>query len=146
MAEGIITHMALSAFDDKTQPPREDDLREVLGKAYTAWQALRDELTSRFELTPEWGFTSKSTGWGLRLKREARAILYMTPGRGFFRASTALGEKAVRAAHELPLPAHLLEIIDAAPKYAEGRGVRIEVRSKGDVKPLVALAEIKLAH
>lgn len=138
--------MALSAFDDKAQTPAEDDLREVLGKAYAAWQALRDELTSRFRLTSEWGFTSKSTGWGLRLKRDARVILYMTPGRGMFRASTAMGEKAVRAAHELPLPAPLLEIIDAAPKYAEGRGVRVEVRSKSDVNPLVALAGIKLAN
>jgi hypothetical protein len=35
-------------------------------------------------LTIEWGFTSKSTGWGLRLKTEKRTVLYMTPCKGYF--------------------------------------------------------------
>ena len=53
----------------------------------------------------------------------------MTPCEGYFIASFALGEKAVRAAHETDLPVSALEVIDIAKKYAEGRGVRLEVRS-----------------
>ena len=61
-------------------------------------------------------------------------------------ASFALGEKAVRAAHEGGLPAPVLEIIAQAKKYAEGRGVRLEVRSAQDVLDVERLAIIKMAN
>jgi hypothetical protein len=46
----------------------------------------------------------------------------MTPQKGRFLASFALGEKAVLAARAAGLPAALLAAVDAAPRYAEGRG------------------------
>jgi hypothetical protein len=61
-------------------------------------------------------------------------------------ASFALGDKAVKAAHESDLPASILKIIDSARKYAEGRGVRIEVRSAEDVCNVEKLAVIKMAN
>jgi hypothetical protein len=39
----------------------------------------------------------------------------------------------------------VLEAIDAAPRYAEGRGVRLPVRTAGDVREIVRLADIKMA-
>ena len=51
------------------------------------------------------------------------------PREGYFMASFALGEKAVKAAHESDLPISVLKVIESAKKYAEGRGVRLEVRS-----------------
>ena len=139
--------MALSAFDDKSNQPNADELAQVLGKSHSLWYELQKEVCSLF--TPalvEWGYASKSTGWGMRIKTEKRVIIYMTPCRGYFLASFALGEKAVRAAHDAKLPAKILSAIDAAPKYAEGRGVRIEVRTKSDVKAIAKLAAIKLAN
>ncbi|MGB5138934.1 MAG: DUF3788 family protein, partial [Candidatus Zixiibacteriota bacterium] len=77
---------------------------------------------------------------------EKRVIVYMTPCNDHFLASFALGEKAVKAAHESGLPAPILEIIDDAPRYAEGRGVRIQVRTTTDVRNIERLAVIKLAN
>jgi hypothetical protein len=139
--------MALSAFDDKARPPRDDDLAAMLGEAYTHWNELKKRIDSTFgPLSMEWGFASKSTGWGLRLKTEKRTVLYMTPCKGYFLASFALGEKAVKAAHGSDLPVSVLEVIDGAKKYAEGRGVRLEVRSPGDVQNVEKLADIKMAN
>jgi hypothetical protein len=67
----------------------------------------------------------------------------MTPQIGKFLVSFALGERAVAAAKLGKLPPTLLEAIDAAPRYAEGRGVRIEVSSRRQVAGLALLAEIK---
>jgi hypothetical protein len=72
-------------------------------------------------------------------------IVYLTPCAGHFLASFALGERAVRAIREAGLPAVMLSLIEAAPRYAEGRGVRIPVRTAKDVKSIRALAAIKLA-
>jgi hypothetical protein len=139
--------MALSAFDDKANPPTEGDLRTALGKTYPLWNGLKERIASAFApLTIEWGYSSKSTGWGLRLKTEKRAVLYMTPCKGYFLASFALGEKAVKAARESGLPASIMKRIDDAPQYAEGRGVRLEVRTARDVRSMEKLAAINMAN
>ena len=119
----------------------------MLGSTCVFWNELKRLIASRFTpLSIEWGFTSNKTGWGLRLKREKRTILYMIPCEGYFVASFALGEKAVKAARETDLPISVLEVIDAAKKYAEGRGVRLEVRSAEDVRNVAKLAVVKIAN
>jgi len=115
--------VALSAFDDKAH------------------------ISSEYgPVTEQWNFSGKNYGWGFRLKHKERIVLYMTPCKGHFLASFALGEKAVRAARESGLPDPVLKIIDAAPKYAEGRGVRVEVKSKKDLENVKALAAIKMGN
>lgn len=138
--------MALSAFDDKSHMPTEADLAEVLGKGKGLWDELKRHLAERFApLAEKWNFSGKSYGWGLQLKQKQRTVLYMTPNKGYFLASFALGEKAVRAAREGALPDSVLDVIDRAPRYAEGRGVRLEVKSKKDLGSIKKLAAIKMA-
>ena len=138
--------MALSVFEDKSTPPTEDALHAALGTTTPWWLELIARIGARFSPVDEtWGFSGKSTGWGLRLKHGERTILYMTPRDGHFLVSFALGEKAVKAAHERALPAGVLSAIDRAPKYAEGRGVRFEIRAGEDLAAMEALAEIKMA-
>lgn len=138
--------MALSAFDDKTKPPQDDDLAAVLGKSYRLWKELKEAISAKYApIAAEWGFSGKAYGWGLRLKRDKRAILYMTPCNEYFLVSFALGEKAVAAAHQSKLPAAILKAIDDAPRYAEGRGVRFEIHSAKDIRHMETLAEIKMA-
>jgi len=115
--------LALSAFDDKHKPPQNDDLAVALRSTLVFWKELKRLIALRFApVSNEWGFTSKKTAWGLRLKGERRTILYMIPCNGHFLVSFALGEKAVKAAHESDLPISVLKVIDSARKYAEGRG------------------------
>jgi len=139
--------MALSAFSNKAHQPEAEELQSVLGKSHLAWVRLLELIETRIQpVSQVWGFTSASTGWGLRLRRNERVIVYMTPGQGKFLVSFALGEKAVAAAHASKLPAAMLEAIDAAPRYAEGRGVRFEVLHSREVLPLARLAHIKSEH
>jgi hypothetical protein len=138
--------VATSVFDDKAQQPTEADLARALKGSFGFWNELKERMASRFTpLTFEWGFTSKTTGWGLRLKHKERIILYMTPCEGHFLASFALGEKAVHAAHKVNQPSSILKIIDSAKKYAEGRGVRLKVTSARDVRHIEKLAVIKMS-
>jgi hypothetical protein len=139
--------LALSAFGDKSKPPQDADLAATLGDTFVHWNELKSLINKKFPpLSIEWGYASKNTGWGIRLKQEKRTVLYMTPCEGYFLASFALGEKAVKAAHASDLPISVLDVIDSAKKYAEGRGVRVEVRCAGDVKNVVKLAAIKIAN
>jgi hypothetical protein len=137
--------MALSAFDDKSRKPTDRQLREVLAKSYAVWTGLISAVEKHTRpLDTVWGFTSKKAGWGIRLRHGDRVILYMTPQTGRFLVSFALGEKAVAAARAEKLPKALLDAIDAAPRYVEGRGVRIEVSKRDQIPALAALARIKV--
>ncbi|MFZ1683101.1 MAG: DUF3788 domain-containing protein [Candidatus Zixiibacteriota bacterium] len=137
--------MTLSAFDDKDHQPTDTDLKEALAETYPIWTNLKSEIIAKYPpMTETWKFAGKSTGWGMRLVQKDRVIVYMTPADGHFRFSLVLGEAAVRAAHALDLPANIITAIDSAKKYAEGRGVRFEIKSAKDLKGLVELIGVKV--
>ena len=139
--------MALSAFDDKSKVPTADDLEKMLGRTSTHWFNLIKHAASEYPpLEDKWNFAGEKWGWALRLKQKKRTILYMTPCKGYFLTGFVLGEKAVKAAHDEGLPDPILDAIDQAPKYVEGRGIRIEVRIKKDFDNVKKLAAIKMAN
>jgi len=139
--------MALSAFDDKEHIPAKDEVSAVLGDTASLWDELISRIASRFDpLSEDWGFSGKKWGWSLRLKHKKRAILYLTPTEGFFYAGFALGQNAVNAARESDLPKAVLDFIDSSPKYAEGRGGRLEVRNANDLKNVATVATLKMAN
>jgi hypothetical protein len=139
--------VSLGAFSEKSQEPTDKDLAQVLGKAYAPWVRLLAVLAEQIEpMTQVWAYGGARYGWSLRVRYKDRVIVYMMPQDGQFLASFALGEKAVAAARAAKLPAAVLSAIDAAPKYAEGRGVRLEVRSVRQVASVARLAQIKRAN
>ena len=139
--------MTLSAFDDKATAPTEHDVQATLGPAYARWTKLIALVEERVEtLVPIWKFAGKTTGWGLRLVHGERVILYMTPQPEQFLVSVVLGERAVAAARAARLPAQIWRAIEAAPRYAEGRGIRIPVRTTAQLPALARLARIKFEN
>jgi hypothetical protein len=139
--------MALSAFDNKDVAPDEQSLAAMLGRTSELWLQLTDSLRSDCgPLREEWRFAGPKFGWSCRLQEPKRTLVYLTPCRGSFLASFALGERACAAARAAGLPASILALIDAAPRYPEGRGVRIPVRRRSDVDAVRRLAAIKHAR
>lgn len=139
--------MAFSVFDDPSREPRQSELAGVLGQSARLWDLLISNLKSGFDpLSEDWVFSGKKWGWALRLKHKKRAVLYLTPSHGFFSAGFALGRKAAEAAHASDLPLSVLNEIDSSQTFAEGRGVRLEVRNDSDVRSVIQLAAIKMAN
>lgn len=139
--------MALSAFDDKSKKPGPGELKRVLGRTSAHWDHLTSHIAAVYApLDQTWNFAGANWGWSLRLKQKKRTVLYMTPCEGHFLVGFALGEKAVKAAHDGDLPDTVLRVIDEAKKYAEGRGVRIEIRIKKDLEIAKKLAAVKMAN
>jgi hypothetical protein len=139
--------MKENAFIDKVTKPTDKDLAAALGSAKALWDQLVSELAKEHEVTErEWNSYSRKAGWSLRLKRKKRVIVYLAPCHGCFRVAFVLGGKAVKAAREVKLPARVLKIIDEAPQYAEGTGVRLEVKTVADVVVVKRLAAVKLQN
>ena len=139
--------MALSAFDDKDQEPKSQELDEVLLDAAELWKGLISGVKSEWNpLAQDWVFSGKKWGWALRLKHKKRAVLYMTPSSGLFHVGFALGEKAVNAARAGDLPGPLRELIETSQKFAEGRAIRFEIRAPADLENAMTIARIKMAN
>lgn len=139
--------MALSALDDRSEAPDEASLRAALGRAGALWFSLIGALSTRYPpMSQEWAFPGTKYGWSLRLVHKKRRILYMTPQRGQFTVAVVLGEKAVEAANHGALPASILAELNGAKKYAEGRGIRLEVKNSGDIEAVELLVAIKVEN
>jgi len=139
--------MLTNAFIDKPKKPTAAELTAALGPSKALWDQLLAGLADEHNLTvQEWNSYSRKAGWSLRLKLKDRNILYLTPCQGCFFVSFALGDKAVQAARQSGLPQSVIKIIDEARRYAEGTGIRIEMKKPRDIKIAKQLAAIKLAH
>jgi hypothetical protein len=137
--------MALSAFDDQALCPGPRDLTRVLGETGVLWRRLISHVTKTYPpITKEWNFSGAKFGWSLRLKNHDRIVLYLTPQADRFLVGVVLGQKAVTAARDRKLPGSVLALIDRAPRYAEGRGIRLTVAPGDDLAPVRHLAALKM--
>lgn len=139
--------MALSVFDDEAGPPEAHELVEALGSAGELWDELVRHVSETFPaVTDTWNYGGDKFGWSLRLRSKDKILLHLTPQTGQFLLGVVLGEPAVQRAHDERLADRVTQVIDAAPRYGEGRGIRLPVRTKGDLATAIALAALKLGR
>ena len=139
--------MEANAFIGKVKKPTEEELAAALGPAKAVRDRFIAELAGENGVDgEEWSCYSRKAGWSLRLKRKKRTIVWLAPCQGCFRVAFILGDKAMKAARECPLPKRVMKILEEAPKYPEGTGVRIAVKGAKDIAVLKKLAAIKLAN
>jgi hypothetical protein len=137
--------MLPNAFINKPDKPTDDELTAALGPAKALWDQLIADLAEECDAgIQEWKSYSPKYGWSLRLKHKKRTIVYLAPYRGCFGVAFILGDRAVQAARQSKLPRRVLTIIDEAPRYPEGTGVRLEVKGSKDIAIVKKLAMIKL--
>ncbi len=139
--------MSPNAFIGKAEQPTDGELTTALGPARATWDQLLADLAREHGVNVhEWNSYSLKAGWSLRVKRKARTIVWLGPRTDSFIAAFILGDKAIRAARAGKLSQRIVKIMNEAPKYPEGTGVRITVKTPKDLAGVLALAVIKLAN
>ncbi len=135
-----------NAFIAKTVQPTPVEVSSALGPATEPWKNLIDWLAEQDVAEPEWKSSGKKYGWSLRLKHKKRNILYLSPCEGCFRVAFILGDKAVAAARQSDLAKSTLKLLDEAPRYPEGTGLRLMMETAMDLAEVRKLALLKLAN
>jgi hypothetical protein len=137
-----------NAFIGKTQAPADGDVAKALGPAKEAWDKIVAGLAAEHGVTAQvWKSYSPKAGWALRLLRGKRTIVWLAPCEGHcFQVLFILGDKALAAARECGLSAASLRLLDEAPKYPEGTGVRLLIKGMKDVPTVKKLAVVKLEN
>ncbi len=139
--------LAPNAFIGKTSAPDDADLARALGSTKPLWDQIVAVLEEEHGVAiREWNSYSPKAGWALRLKRKKRTIVWMSPCNGCFRVTFILGGKAVAAAQQSKLSSRVLRMIDEAPQYPEGRGIRFQVDGPKEIIIVKQLAQIKLEN
>ena len=137
--------MAVSVFEDKATMPDDKMLAKALGKSNRLWKNIKKHLSGAYgELIEEWKFYGQKCGWILKTLRKKRNLFFFIPLKGSFRVSFVFGDKAVAAVQKSDLPKELVTRLKNARKYAEGRGLQIDVESSTDVEHIKKLVEIKV--
>ena len=137
--------MAASVFEDKDTMPDDKMLAEALGKSNRLWRDIKKHLKAEYgELVEEWKFYGQKSGWILKTLRKKRNLFFFIPLKGSFQVSFIFGDKAVAAVEKSDLPKGLITELKSARKYAEGRGLRIDVKNSTDVEHIKKLVEIKV--
>ena len=136
-----------NAFIGKTIPPTSQELSAALGPSANLWSQLVNWFAEKQNVCElQWKSSSPKYGWTLLLLLKNRRIVYLGPCAGCFRASFILGDKAVASARAASLPKPILKLLDEAPRYPEGTGMRLTVKTAKDLPAVRKLAQIKLAN
>ena len=136
-----------NAFIGRTKAPTDAELSTALGAAKRLWDLVVVDMARELELGDhEWKSYGAKHGWAFRLKRGKRNIVHMAPHLGCFTVLFILGDRAVTAVRASRLSRAATKLIDEAPRYPEGTGIRFEVRRATDVTLVRKLARIKLDH
>jgi len=139
--------MLPNAFIGKAEKPTGEELAAELGASQALWDQLVAELAAELDIRDQdWHSYSRKAGWALRLKRKERNIVYLSPSRGSFLASFALGYKAVQAMRASQPSRRVLKAIEEGRRYAEGTAIRVEVAGPEDVADVKKLAKAKVEH
>jgi len=137
----------MSIFPDKAVQPTDKDLRDKLGSAYTTWMKIRTLVLEQYPGgKEEWNYPGKKYGWSFRIKDKKRAIIYFLPRDRHFKVAFVFGQKATDQIMESNIDPEIKKELEQARKYAEGRGIRIDVKNEDIIPDINTLVEIKLAN
>lgn len=137
--------MSLSIFDDKNKKPESVDVIKALGNTGALWDSIKEFIIQNYSgSAEEWKFYGKSSGWTLLLKYKKRTVLYLFPGYTSFIVLFVFGEKAIQKAYESTLPHYILEKIEGAVPYLEGKSFQITVNNEQDIEYIKRLVDIKI--
>ncbi len=137
----------LSIFQDKAVVPTDKDLAGRLGSTFNLWVHIQDFVFEKYpKANAEWNYSGIKYGWNFRIKDKKRAIIYFLPRENYFKVAFVFGQKATDTIMESDVSPGIKNDLEQATKYAEGRGIRIDIKDNLILSDIKKLIEIKLAN
>jgi hypothetical protein len=131
--------MNTAYFDQKEVTPDESKLKKALGGLYSAYKEVL-ELTGAYD--HEWKYYGKKFGWQLKVTHKGKALLYLIPLERSFRIGFGVRENERERLLNSSLPPKAKEELATAKKYPEGYPLRLEIKSKTDMRTVRAVLEV----
>ncbi len=139
--------MSASIYGEKLAHPTDEMLTIDLGETRKYFDEIAGCIEYQYgHFRSEWKYYGQKIGWLLKMYHHDRNVLFVIPGKRYFRASFTFGAAAVAEVLDGELPDAIKDDLSRAKKYAEGRTIQVEVKSKADVSVILELIRVKLTH
>jgi hypothetical protein len=141
-----LTSNMKSVFTDPTLSPTNPQIKEALGSTYPLWEEIAGYT---FQVTKglvgEWKFSGPKYGWSFRISDKRRVILYLLPREHYFKVAFVFGQKATDRILEGKFAKAIKAELQAAKVYAEGRGIRIDIKDNTNTSDIFDLINVKIS-
>ena len=135
----------ISIFPDKNSKPTDNELATKLGTTIALWLEINKLVYDKYPGgISEWNYPGQKYGWSFRIKDKKRAIIYFLPRENYFKVAFVFGQKAYDKIMESDIDTSIKEELQNAKKYAEGRGIRIDIKNADMLSDIKQLIQIKL--
>ena len=132
-------------FNDRDNRPTNELLSKKIGENFKYWTEIHKLVESNYENTSEeWKFYGKNYGWQLKTFLKKRNLFFLIPSELSFKIVFIFSDKAVEEIKISNIYTDLKNIVIAAKKYAEGRGLPITITNNKYISDIKTLIEIKV--
>jgi hypothetical protein len=139
--------MSENQFKEKNLVPDEQSIRETLKSNYIHLEAIRSYIAGSIgETKEEWKYYGAKYGWNLKNFYKKRNLYFIGMYDGYFKISFVFGERAFNAIMGSEISADLKTELSKARKYAEGRGLSIDVHDDTNLNDIKKLLQIKVKN
>lgn len=137
--------MAASIFDDKNSAPEMKSLSKALGSTFKVLESILGYIQSEFgDVVIDRKHYGKKSGWIMKCLLKKRNLFFLIPRENCFNLAFVFGDKAVAEVEKSDLPDKLISELVNARKYAEGRGLLLEISSDEKLEIVKTLLKIKV--
>jgi hypothetical protein len=134
-------------FLDKSTQPTERQLKEAIADTYEYWIEIKNRIAELYGDTKgEWKFYSKKSGWTLKTLLKKRNLFFFQPFANYFSLTFVFGDKAVNVIEESDVSEALKRVLRDSKKYAEGRGMLVDVKARNDLVDVNKLIDVKVKN
>lgn len=137
--------MPHSIFMQKEIKPDELSLKQTLGLNFPFWEAIQNAVQDLGKVEKEaWHYSGEKHGWSYRISDKKRVLVYSLPRSGYFKVAFVFGDKALEEIQHSAIDPAIVKELLAAKKYAEGRGIRIDVKNEDVLEDILKLLNLKV--
>jgi hypothetical protein len=134
-------------FLDRSKQPAERQLKDAISDTYEYWIEIKNRIAELYGDTKnEWKFYSKKSGWTLKTLLKKRNLFFFQPFANYFSLTFVFGDKAANVIEESDLSETLKRALRGAKKYAEGRSLLVDVKTRNDLVDVNKLIDIKIKN
>ena len=137
--------MSEIVFNDKNNKPDDRQLSQKIGSNFKHLKTIKNHIIKKYgTITEEWKFYGQKYGWQLKHLLKKRNLFFIIPYLSYFRIVFIFGDRAVEKIEKSDISGDLKEAVLNARKYAEGRGLSIDVKDGTSIEDIKKLIEIKI--
>ena len=137
--------MSIGAFTDKKQRPSQTEIQGMMGVGLTYWDELLQFVREQYAPEEEFRFMyGKKYGWAIRFQLRRKLLTSFYPTEGGLTVQINLGPDAVDQALEMSLGENVMNVINRATAYSEGRWLFIPVKSPQDIQDIQRLIALRV--